>query len=493
MRSPATSPQPLQDETGTYPALAGMVPATLGKRFAGRLVEAVVGWLVIGVAAGIGWFLGDGRLVPLLIAVYGVGAVYAVVGYLLLGFTGYLPGGQLVGLRLVKVETGGRPGWSGLLKYLLAGLVSSVTFGIGYLVIIALISKNPLNRGWHDRMTGVIVIDAKASGPVGGAGSTGQAGQPTQGGAGFAQDGQFGQGGQRGQEGQFSQAGQGGQFGQAGQGGQFGQGGQGGQFGAWPSPPGSSPSDGHFGQQPTSHRDLPGQPGQPPHDLLPQGQQIPGQQIPGQQFPSQQPPHELLPQGQQSPSHQPPQGLLPPSQQNPGQQFPSQGRTHQAPDRQYPGQSFAAPGSGLPASGNPSPPTQTSPPTPPMTTNQLAPTEVSPAVSRVSSRWRVRFDDGRVIPLQGVVLVGRNPAAHPAFPGATLVPIDDESRSVSKTHLVVGLGEEGGTWVMDLQSTNGSALKSGAEQLPLVPRSRTRVPEGSVVCFGARELLLESW
>jgi hypothetical protein len=53
-----------------------------------------------------------------------------------------------------------------------------------------------------------------------------------------------------------------------------------------------------------------------------------------------------------------------------------------------------------------------------------------------------------------VVILGRKPAADPAFPGAQLIAISDETRTVSKTHARLELRDE--TWfVTDLGSTNG--------------------------------------
>jgi hypothetical protein len=53
-----------------------------------------------------------------------------------------------------------------------------------------------------------------------------------------------------------------------------------------------------------------------------------------------------------------------------------------------------------------------------------------------------------------VVIVGRRPAADPAHPGAQLVPLSDDTRTVSKTHALLRL--QGDRWyITDLHSTNG--------------------------------------
>jgi pSer/pThr/pTyr-binding forkhead associated (FHA) protein len=72
---------------------------------------------------------------------------------------------------------------------------------------------------------------------------------------------------------------------------------------------------------------------------------------------------------------------------------------------------------------------------------------------------------GAAIPLTSdVVIVGRRPVADARHPGAQLVPIADETRTMSKTH--ARLERRDDTWtVTDLASTNGVAVvaEDGAE------------------------------
>ncbi|GAA4624676.1 RDD family protein [Cellulomonas oligotrophica] len=67
---------------------------------------------------------------------------------------------------------------------------------------------------------------------------------------------------------------------------------------------------------------------------------------------------------------------------------------------------------------------------------------------------RLAFDDGRVVVVETSALVGRNPA--PA-PGVQVVRVMDPGRSVSKTHLQVGVDADG-AWVADRGSTNGTVV-----------------------------------
>jgi predicted component of type VI protein secretion system len=100
----------------------------------------------------------------------------------------------------------------------------------------------------------------------------------------------------------------------------------------------------------------------------------------------------------------------------------------------------------------------------------------------------VRLDDGRVIDLSGLVLVGRDPAPAPGETPTQLVSVDDPERSVSKTHLAVG--QDGGTiWVLDRNSTNGTRIVDGSGvESALPPGEPVPVQPGCSVRFGARTL-----
>jgi pSer/pThr/pTyr-binding forkhead associated (FHA) protein len=60
-----------------------------------------------------------------------------------------------------------------------------------------------------------------------------------------------------------------------------------------------------------------------------------------------------------------------------------------------------------------------------------------------------------------VLILGRRPVGDPAYPHAQLIAIDDDTRTVSKTHARLEL--RGGTWrIVDLDSTNGVLLTDAA-------------------------------
>jgi len=106
----------------------------------------------------------------------------------------------------------------------------------------------------------------------------------------------------------------------------------------------------------------------------------------------------------------------------------------------------------------------------------------SPAASGVDPATAdLELSDGRVVTLTGSLLVGRNPGGGD---GSQLIQVDDPGRSVSKTHLQVGL-DASGVWVADRGSTNGTivTLADGA-QIVCGPGQRVRLPAGATVSFG---------
>lgn len=144
------------------PHLRGCVPASLGRRAAARALDFVLGTLVgFVVSLPLRSASSINQVMTLGLASQAVVAVITVGVYVYLGRTGYLPGGKLLGIRQVRLADGRSPGWAGVLKYLLIALVTGVTLGVGYLVTVLLIRK-PVNQAWHDRVTGLVVLDVRA-------------------------------------------------------------------------------------------------------------------------------------------------------------------------------------------------------------------------------------------------------------------------------------------------------------------------------------------
>jgi hypothetical protein len=120
------------------------------------------------------------------------------------------------------------------------------------------------------------------------------------------------------------------------------------------------------------------------------------------------------------------------------------------------------------------------------------------------------LDDGRRLPLSELMLIGRDPVAEVDESHAVLITVEDPHRSVSKTHLAVGL-DAAGPWVRDRFSVNGTtvtttttgagtagraadarvtdALDGGADQaIDCPPGVRQPVVPGGTVFFGDRSL-----
>jgi hypothetical protein len=98
--------------------------------------------------------------------------------------------------------------------------------------------------------------------------------------------------------------------------------------------------------------------------------------------------------------------------------------------------------------------------------------------------WVAELDDGREIPVRGLVLLGRNPQPEEGEADAALVKLSDESRTVSKTHLALGV-DDAGLFVVDRGSTNGSTITApGRAAVPAGAFHAVSVSEGSVVSIG---------
>ncbi|MFS0732153.1 RDD family protein [Microbacterium sp. 1P10UB] len=107
----------------------------------------------------------------------------------------------------------------------------------------------------------------------------------------------------------------------------------------------------------------------------------------------------------------------------------------------------------------------------------------APAPGRAPG-YGLRFDSGEDVPIEGPVLIGRNPdpAEHP---GAAAVPLVDDSRSLSKTHLLARPLADG-IEITDWRSTNGSGLVRGGTEYAVVPGTPLHIAVGDVIRLGDR-------
>lgn len=112
------------------------------------------------------------------------------------------------------------------------------------------------------------------------------------------------------------------------------------------------------------------------------------------------------------------------------------------------------------------------------------------AASYAPRSVRIRLDDGRDFVLESAALIGRNPAAK-GSESVQLISVQDEGRSVSKTHLHLRV-EAGRLWVTDRHSTNGSAVTgTDGERTPLPGGQPYWAAPGSTVHFGDRSFKVE--
>ncbi|WP_345801519.1 DUF5684 domain-containing protein [Microbacterium sp. AZCO] len=81
--------------------------------------------------------------------------------------------------------------------------------------------------------------------------------------------------------------------------------------------------------------------------------------------------------------------------------------------------------------------------------------EATIVARRKRTAWTLTSPSGARVPLTAeTVILGRRPSIDPEFPGAQLVSLDDDTRTVSKTHARLELRDD--RWyITDLASTNG--------------------------------------
>jgi len=108
----------------------------------------------------------------------------------------------------------------------------------------------------------------------------------------------------------------------------------------------------------------------------------------------------------------------------------------------------------------------------------------TPRVAPAPEEWVIKLDDGRVIPLEGLVLLGRNPQPQPGEEDAHLIKLADQTRTVSKSHLAVGR-DGPGAYVVDRGSTNGSTVTApDGTSTRCQPGDVVPVEPGSIVSMG---------
>ncbi|WP_047522452.1 RDD family protein [Microbacterium sp. ZOR0019] len=410
----------------TQPALDQIAP--LSRRAVAYVIDALI-------AGGLAIVLGGG----LLVAASLTGSVEGMVGVLLVGgpvvslvllgwFVVYTVmqagagsiGMRAQGVRLVAAADGGPLGFGrALLRNVIFGLAAAVV--VGYFT--PLFDGSGRFQGWHDKVAGSLILDARKAGPVGSASEAASSSSASAPGLATPTTGP-----------------------------------------AIPGLPQSVPAASAASAAPVApappapaSSSLPPRPAAPPAPVAESGSLIafvPGitQDAPSRSEPPAQPEPELDATVQQHPVAP----VTPPAPPAP----------------------VAAP----PVAAPPVPPLPVAPvPAVPEVVEQdddLEETRISVPGHRLVFTW----DDGTRVSVSRRTIFGRNPAPEE---GATLVPVRDETLSLSKTHFEAAAETSGG-WVRDRHSTNGMTIVRDGQRIACPAGQRVPVRLGDAIEIGDR-------
>ena len=109
---------------------------------------------------------------------------------------------------------------------------------------------------------------------------------------------------------------------------------------------------------------------------------------------------------------------------------------------------------------------------------ELEQTRISVPGHRLIFTW----DDGTRVPVSRRTIFGRNPAPED---GAVIVPVRDETLSLSKTHFEAA-SESSGGWVLDRHSTNGMTIVRDGQRFACPAGQRVPVRLGDAIEIGDR-------
>jgi hypothetical protein len=111
---------------------------------------------------------------------------------------------------------------------------------------------------------------------------------------------------------------------------------------------------------------------------------------------------------------------------------------------------------------------------------------------RSAPAWRITLPDGQQLLVEQTTLIGRDPAHSLQWPQATLLPIADTGKTISKTHAALELSASGQLVVHDLNSTNGVFLEyAGGDEIVVDPGTPTLVEHGAELSFGEFTVAVE--
>jgi hypothetical protein len=145
----------------------------------------------------------------------------------------------------------------------------------------------------------------------------------------------------------------------------------------------------------------------------------------------------------------------------------------------------------------PAPPAPSATPAPPVARVVAAPAAEAahvPPPQAVGPQWRLLMPHGdEPVVLAGALVIGRSPVTIPEYSQAQLVKASDPSRSVSKTHALLGI-DATGLWVADLGSTNGTfVITPTGGDVKVQPGAPVYVPSGSDIELGQYVIQVERY
>lgn len=127
--------------------------------------------------------------------------------------------------------------------------------------------------------------------------------------------------------------------------------------------------------------------------------------------------------------------------------------------------------------------------TPTRTPSHRAPLGTPPETPvEAPARWRVTFDSGESLLVDGVVLVGRRPEPRHDEQVRRVVALSSADMSLSKSHAQLQLAPDGGLVVTDRGSTNGSILLRGGVSRALTAGRPATLLDGDQVQLGDRRM-----
>ena len=174
---------------------------------------------------------------------------------------------------------------------------------------------------------------------------------------------------------------------------------------------------------------------------------------------------------------------LPPAEERTPEQPVEPGKPRLGGYRQGPTPDAAEPAPASDGASAAPAPTPQEPATPPRERRTVAVQREQPVAAK-PVQYGLRFDTGEGVAITAAVLLGRGPDAA-GHPDAVPIALADDTRSLSKTHLLARPVDDG-IELTDCHSTNGSGLIRDGVEYALVADVPATAAEGDVVRMGDR-------